>query len=70
MRLPVTTKGNNYVSMPYTHTTQITHIYSIYTVGCLFLRATNFADFMDFQTAMKFFSPKIIGNPIVTQIAD
>ena len=35
-----------------------------------FSRATNFADFVDFQTSMKFVSLKITGNPIMTRIAD
>ena len=34
------------------------------TVWCLF------SDFVEFWTSMKFVSPKIIGNPIVTRIAD
>ena len=33
-----------------------------------FLRATNFTDFMDIGTSMKFVSPKISGNSIMTRI--
>ena len=40
------------------------------TVECLFSRASNFADFVDFRTSMKFVSLKISGNTIVTRIAD
>ena len=45
-----------------------THIICI--VGCLFSSATNFVDFVVFWTSPKFASSKIIGNPIVTWIAD
>ena len=35
-----------------------------------FLRATNFMDFVDFLDFHKFVSPKNVGNPMVTWIAD
>ena len=46
----------------------ITHVICI--VGQLLLRATNFVDFVDFSDFHKLVSPKLIGNPIVTWIAD
>ena len=52
---------------------QISHHFYIHlfpTVGCLFSRATDFANFMDFWTYTKFVSPKISKNSIVTWIAD
>ena len=35
-----------------------------------FSRVTNIMDFVDFPTSIKFVSPKTVGNPIVTWIAE